>query len=145
APSGRPGEAAEIPGRLRRPGRHEPRRALASLRAGRHRADLRRGWRGRAPRASSPTTVAAGPSVQTLEPQIERREAELGAAEHGGRLLEIVARVGADRMDVTPGPLDRVVEKDSAATAGFAHAHDGAHTAIRPLGGIPPITRPLGE
>src|SRR5262245_18834872 len=84
-------------------------------------------------------------ALRTLEPQIERREAELGAAEHGGRFLEVVACVGADRMDVTPGPLDRVVEKDSAATASFEQAIDGAHTPIRPLGGIPPIARSLGE
>src|SRR4029450_939682 len=70
---------------------------------------------------------------------------ELGAAEHEGCLLEIVARVRPDRMDVTPGPLDGVVEEDAAAAAGFEKAIDGANAPISGLRGIPPITCPLGE
>src|SRR5206468_1573193 len=63
---------------------------------------------------------------------------------HEGRLLEIVARVSPDRMDVAPGPLDRIVEEDAAAAAGLEQSIDGAHASIRCLGGIPPVARPLG-
>src|SRR6266498_2717084 len=80
-----------------------------------------------------------------LEPEIDRREAQLGAAEHEGGTLEIVARMRPDRVDVTPGSLDGVVEEDPAATAGLDQAIDGADTPIGRLCGIPPIARPLGE
>jgi hypothetical protein len=82
--------------------------------------------------------------LRALEAKIERRQAELRAAEHEGCALQIVARVGADRVDVAPDPLDGIVEKDSAAAAGLEQAIDGAHGAIASLRGIPPIARPLG-
>src|SRR5204862_3786922 len=80
-----------------------------------------------------------------LEPEIERRKAELGTSEHEGRFLEIVARVCPDRVDITPGPLDGVVEEDSSAAAGLEQAIDGANAPIRGLRGVPPVARPLGE
>jgi predicted aspartyl protease len=42
------------------------------------------------------------------EPEVEGREAELGAAEDGGGFLGVVAGVGAHGVDVAPGALDRV-------------------------------------
>src|SRR5262249_59145161 len=72
------------------------------------------------------------------------RQAELGAAEHGRGLLKIVAGVGADRVDVAPGPLDRIVEIDGPAAAGLEQAVDGVDGSIRGLRAVPPIARPLG-
>ena len=80
-----------------------------------------------------------------LESEIDRRQAELRTAEHGCRSFEIVADVGADRVDVTPGSLDRIVEIDGAASAGLEQAINGPDRSIRGLRGLPPITRPLGE
>src|SRR4030095_12430033 len=53
-----------------------------------------------------------------LEPEIDGRQADLGAAEDGRRFLEIVAGMRADRMDVAPGPLDRICEIYRAGAAG---------------------------
>jgi len=51
----------------------------------------------------------------------------------------------ADRVDVAPGSLDRIVEIDGTAAAGLEQAIDGSDGSIRGLRGIPPIARPLGE
>src|SRR5437660_9888485 len=88
-----------------------------------------RGRRSRQGSAPSPRAATISPSRSTppsrrpprtdsLEPEVEGREAELGAAEDGGGLLGVVAGVGAHGVDVAPGALDRVGEEDAAPAAG---------------------------
>src|SRR6266850_4017060 len=79
------------------------------------------------------------------EPEIERRQTELGAAEHEGGSLEIVAGVRPDRVDIAPGPLNRIVQEDAATATGLEQAIDGANRPIRGLRGIPSVARPLGQ
>ena len=80
-----------------------------------------------------------------LEPDISWREAELGAAKHGGSALGIVADMGAHRMDIAPGPLDRIIEKYAAAAARLHQAVDGTHAPIDGLGGIPAVACSAGQ
>jgi hypothetical protein len=58
-------------------------------------------------------------SVIELEPKILGWQAKLGAAEDGSGPLRIVADVRPHGMYITPGTLERVIEKDDAAAAGL--------------------------
>ena len=48
-----------------------------------------------------------------LESEILGRQAQLGATEDSGRPLGIVAGVCSHGMDIAPGALQRVIEKDT--------------------------------
>src|SRR5882762_5318045 len=92
-------------------------------------AHPRRCWDGLPPRPTRPRpnpteveAIRASPidSVKwRLEPESERRQTELGAAEHEGGSLEIVAGVRPDRVDIAPGPLNRIVQEDAATATGL--------------------------
>src|ERR1700757_4652961 len=77
--------------------------------------------------------------VSRLEPDVLRRQPEFGAAEDKGGALRVVAGMRSHRMDVAPGALDRVVEKDRAAAACFEQAVDGFDTPIDGFPAIPTI------
>ncbi len=64
------------------------------------------------------------------KPDVLRWEAEFGAGEDEGGALGVVAGVGAHRMHVAPGALDRVVEKEGVAAAGLEQAVDGGDAAL---------------
>src|SRR5690348_8711363 len=57
------------------------------------------------------------PSGGRLEPDVLWRQAEFRAAEDQGRAFGIVAGMGAHRVHIAPGALDRVVEKEGAPAA----------------------------
>src|SRR5260370_34940691 len=57
-----------------------------------------------------------------LEPDVLRRQAEFGTAEHRGGALGIVAGMRPHRGHIAPGALDRVVEENAPAPAGLEQA-----------------------
>jgi hypothetical protein len=57
--------------------------------------------------------------VLFLESEILGRQAKLGAAEDRRGLLGVVPHMCPHGMDIAPGPLDGIVEKDAPAAAGF--------------------------
>ena len=59
-----------------------------------------------------------------LEADVGWREPELGTAKHGGSTLGIVADMGAHCVDIAPGALDRVAEKNAPAAARFEETID---------------------
>src|SRR5918912_2493724 len=73
----------------------------------------------------------------SLETDVGRRQAEFGAAEHGGGAFDIVRGVRLHRMNIAPGALDRVVEKDAAPAARHHQPVDRLHAPIRRLAAIP--------
>src|SRR6266446_10122054 len=81
----------------------------------------------------------------SLEADVGRRQAELGAAEDGGGALGIVADMGAHGMDIAPGALDRVSKENSAAAARLHQAVDRAHAPIDGFRGIPAIAGAPGQ
>src|SRR5204862_8272924 len=62
------------------------------------------------------TPAVAGAECRrlSLKPDIEGRQAELGATEHGADLFRIVGDVRSPGVHVPPRSLDRVVEEDPA-------------------------------
>ena len=80
-----------------------------------------------------------------LKSEILGRQAKLGTAEDGRGPFRIVADVCPHGMDIAPGALERVMEKDDAAAAGLEQAVYGPHTPVHRLGGIPSVARSVGQ
>jgi hypothetical protein len=68
------------------------------------------------PRPLSRKAIA---SVLLLESEILGGQTKLGAAEDRRGLLGVVAHVRPHGMDIAPGPLDGIVEKDDPTAAGL--------------------------
>src|SRR4051812_41115587 len=76
-----------------------------------------------------------------LEPDIGRRQAAFGAAEHRGGALDIVGGRRRHGMHIAPGSLDGVRKKDGAPAARHHQPIDRLYAPIRCLAAIPAAAR----
>src|SRR5438093_253035 len=93
----------------------------------------------------TPSVAGAECRRLSLKPDIEGRQAELGATEHGGDLFRIVGDVGPHGVHVAPRALDRVVEEDGASAARLEQTIDGPHAPVDRLRCVPAIPGALGQ
>src|SRR5215472_12861486 len=83
--------------------------------------------------------------LPVLETDVGRRQAEFRAAEHESGALGIVAGMRAHCVDVAPGALDRITEKNAAAAARLEQPVDGLDAPVDCLARVPFVAGARGE